>query len=304
MTIRKEQTKSLIWTEDREFKQRGVNFLNNVGFANEKFSAGSKDEFKSLIETDKTIRQVLIDASSDFIRTKLDDSLDLITKICKISSLRVLVFCEVDDVEGLVEKFKDIDRIFLARLPFDKKSFNEAYHGTLKGSKSPSANLAKRESPQGKSLEKKKSISAFEASAHVKETIVLINELDKNKEDLETLGKIGQLFNGLIGAFAFYGERGGWFQLKQLAEYIDDIARTYLDSDPKPVSAAHFKLLLASAKASFMLLQDLRNSAEADKAKVDQAEQVIKDLKNSSGIRKRKTISQQDVDTLIGDAAS
>lgn len=304
MTVRKEQSKSIIVTTDKEFKQKTVNFLNNIGFPAEKFTVDSASELFSKADLDHTVRNIVIDAQNCFPRD--EDMAKKLAHYGKKPRFKILVYAEPETVEELEKDatFSPCTNLFFAKLPFDKRAFNDAFHGAISGSKFPSSNLQKRRAPTGKVDDgTPKNLSAFEASAHVKDTIGMINELAKDKQEFKTVSLIGQRFNGLIGTFAFYGDKPGWKELRQIGQQIDCIARTYQLGDKGPVADKHFELLVNLAKSAFIILQDLRNAKEPQKAELEKATAMTNLVDKDPDIINKTALDQESIDSLLTTAS-
>ena len=301
MTIRKEHSKSIILTTDKEFKQRAVNFLNNIGFPAEKHYMQSVEEMLTKLGADQTVRNILVDADNCLPDKK--ENVKVLLELGKKPKYKILVYGEEATMEAISpteEQLKESRNIAFAVLPFDKRRFNDCFHGSLGGSKFPTVTLSKRNAPRGKLDEgKPKSLSAFEASAHVKDTISLINEVKKAKNDYDKIGQIGQRFNGLVGSFAFYGKKPGWYQLTQLAQQIDEICFTYQDGDIEAMTDPHYNLMVDAAKFSFMLLQHFRNGQLPPEDSIKQAQECADKCAADKDVKRKEKIDQNEVDSLL-----
>lgn len=321
VVTRKSEIESLILTADREFKYRAVNFLNNIAFNSEKVTVSSIADAKSTLEKNPRVLNVIIDG--ELFASNIDT---YFTEGVKTLFTRQDVIGIMYLSEKLFKDFKhhnhNLPNLVVDRLPFDKRVFTEVFHkrSSLKDvssaktgqeappSKNPFARLenvtatSNQEDAAAKS-KKSVSVSAFEASEHVRDTISMINIIGKNREAFEQMKVVGQKFNGVVGAFAFFPNLSGYTELSHLGHIIDRISRHYDEMTKKEkISDEHFNLLLDAAKCSFLLLMALREQKPVPAEFTDTEKKIMERFK-ASGIEDAKKVSQSEIDELLKGAS-
>ena len=290
--LRKEQIKSIILCTDREFKRRSISFLINSAFAGEKFSAEKIMGALEILDRDHDVENFIFDATA----TKTEDlskDLDIFQSRLKNSDLRILIYLD----EKLQAKDKDLVLKILPKAhvfftPAVQAHFNKAFHGGRTIPPPP---------PGSEGSEKPvAALNLVETSAHIKETVELLNSVAKDKTRLDIVLQIGQKFNGIIGAFAFFAQKNGYSQVKQLASMIDDIARTYQNQvDGAEISEEHWQLLKECAKCLYMILKNLRENVGISAKQVELAAGLLAIYQKDDSILKRQSQSQADIDQLL-----
>ncbi len=290
--LRKEQIKSILLCKDREFKRKTIAFLNNSAFAAEKFAVEEMSDALEILERDLDIENFVFDASP-FNIEDLRKLLDLYQRRSKNPDVRVLVYLD----EAYQSKDKDLITQFIPKaqiffLPPAQIHFNKTFHGGRAIPDPPAGN-----EPQDKSAP---ALTLIETSSHIKDTVDLLNSVSKDKSRLDILKQIGQKFNGIIGTFSFFVQKGGYGKVKDLATIIDDISRTYEESeDSKELTDKHWQLLMESAKALYLILKDLRENRQITASYLEKANGLIAIYQKDTDIRKRASQSQEEVDRII-----
>ncbi|HYX36464.1 MAG TPA: hypothetical protein VE954_25435 [Oligoflexus sp.] len=296
--LRKEQIKSILLCKDRDFKRKAVGHLNNSAFAAEKFVVEHMADALEILDRDLDIENFIVDASphtSDDIKQMLD----LYQRRTKNPDVRFLFYLD----EAYQSKEKDVILQVLPRaqvffLPPQQNHFNKAFHGGRAIPDPPAPSASEQAAKEGPAL------TLIETSSHIKETVELLNSVSKDRSRLDILKQIGQRFNGIIGTFAFFVGKPGYGKVKDLATIIDDVSRTYEDSeDHKDLTEKHWQLLMESAKTLYLILKDLRENRPLTTAYVDKANSLIALYQKDGDIRKRSSQTQDEVDRIVDVAA-
>jgi hypothetical protein len=303
--LRKEHIKSIIVTKDREFKRKAITFLNGSAFAAEKFTVEELSEGLSIIDRDLDCMNLVFDATP--LNTEdLKKQLNLYQTRCKVPELRVLVYLD----ESYQAKDKDLISKTLPRaqaffMPMAQSHFNKVFHGQKvipdppKGLPVPAPEEEAAESSPKRAS--KPSLTLIETSAHIKETVDMLNAVSKDKSRIETVRMIGQKFNGLIGAFAFFGHSTGYPKLRELAVIIDDISRTYRVDETLKITEDHWEMMMESAKCLYLILKDMREGRPPAPAYIRKADSLISMYKVADDIDKREAQTQEEIDQLIAE---
>jgi len=296
--LRKEQMKSILLCKDREFKRKAVGHLNNSAFAAEKFVVEEMSSALEILERDLDVENFIIDASP-MASEELKKILDLYQRRSKNPEVRFLIYLD----EAYQSKEKEVILQFLPKaqvffLPPQQNHFNKAFHGGRVIPDPPAPSAAEQAAKEGPVL------TLIETSAHIKETVDLLNSVSKDRSRLDILKQIGQRFNGIIGTFAFFTHKPGYVKVKDLATIIDDISRTYEDSeDHKDLTEKHWQLLMESAKTLYLILKDLRENRPLTAGYVEKANALIALYQKDGDIRKRSSQTQDEVDRIVDVAA-
>jgi hypothetical protein len=290
--------KSILLCKDRDFKRKAVGHLNNSAFAAEKFVVEKMSDAVEILDRDLDVENFVIDASS-FSSNEIKDMFDLYECRSKNPELRFLIYLD----ETYQSKEKDVILQTLPKanvffLPPAQNHFNKAFHGGRTIPDPPAPTAAEQVAKEGPAL------TLIETSAHIKETVELLNSVTKDRSRLDILKQIGQRFNGIIGTFSFFLNKPGYAKVKDLATIIDDISRTYEDSDDhNALTDKHWQLLMESAKTLYLILKDLRENRPLTPALVEKANALIAIYSKDTYMRKRSSQSQDEVDRIVDVAA-
>lgn len=310
MLIKKSQFESLILCKDRDFKHRAVNFLNNIAFNAEKQSVENIQEAKALIETNPRILNVIIDGT-DFKQLLDGGGLKDLQAMCQKPELMAAMYVPEAD-QAYTKKEHGISNFFCFVLPFEKNQFNLVFHSrgaqkgdggssplsVFQGAKKPAASQVK---PQESESSAKKNVIAFETSGHLKSSLAMLNIVEKNREALDQVQKVGQIFNGLVGALAYFGNKAGYKQLRNLAIMIDEVSRCYDDKKSQKISDDHFKLFYQGSINSFKILQHLREEKEVEASLIESSEALFSTFSSMEEFKDKHTCDQDEIDKLLGD---
>ncbi|WP_141733002.1 hypothetical protein [Oligoflexus tunisiensis] len=286
--------KSILLCKDRDFKRKAVGHLNNSAFAAEKFVVEKMGDALEILERDLDVENFVIDASP-MSSEEIKSMLELYQRRAKNPEVRFLIYLdevyqskEKDVILGLLPKAQ----VFC--LPLAQNHFNKAFHGGRVIPEPPPPSPPEQASKDGPAL------ALIETSAHIKETVELLNSVSKDRSRLDILKQIGQRFNGIIGTFSFFVGKPGYAKVKDLATIIDDISRTYEDSeDHNALTEKHWQLLMESAKTLYLILKDLRENRPITTSYGDKATTLIALYKKDGDIRKRSSQSQDEVDRIV-----
>jgi hypothetical protein len=292
--------KSILLCKDRDFKRKAVGHLNNSAFAAEKFVVEKMSDAVEILDRDLDVENFVVDASpmsSDEIKAMLE----LYQRRSKNPEVRFLVYLD----EAYQSKEKDVILGILPKaqvffLPPAQNHFNKAFHGGRIIPDAPPPTPSEQASKEGPVL------TLIETSAHIKETVELLNSVSKDRSRLDILKQIGQRFNGIIGTFSFFITKPGYAKVKDLATIIDDISRTYEDledHDHEALTEKHWQLLMESAKTLYLILKDLRENRPLTQVYVEKANALIALYQKDTDIRKRSSQTQDEVDRIVDVAA-
>jgi len=308
--LRKEQVKSIIVTKDREFKRKAIAFLNGSAFAAEKFSVEKMNDGIDVLERDGDCVNIVFDGcglASEDLRNQLES----FAKRCKNNEARLMVY--LDENSQHSEKdiaLKMVPHAHIFFMPMAQVHFNKAFHGAklFPEVTGPTANQqagAPREAEShGKDQKEsggssKASLTLIETSAHIKETVDMLNAVSKDKARIDTVRTIGQRFNGLIGAFSFFGNAAGYPKLRDLSTIIDDISRTYREDHSLIITDDHWNLMMESAKTLYLILKDMRDNKPVTATHIAAADEIWARYLVATDIVKRASQSQDEIDALI-----
>jgi hypothetical protein len=314
MAVSNEKAKSVILTANRDFRATAVNMLNNLAFVSEKLTANSIDEIRVQVARDRTLVNIIIDAAgmSDpefgHLVEKWDD-------ILKGKEARALIFYQ-ESQKALMEKHNAVTSTWahstIKLLPQAKPHYVECFYSARKqGSAAfpgaqvvkPAEATVKQTPPPTPNAQPQKNISFFEASGHVRDTIESLNKIIKDRSAVADLVKVGQRFNGIIGGFAFFGDKPGYRELVQLADWIDNVAREYAIPDQrKEATEQHVNFVMDAAKCSYLMLKELRETekiTDDSKGKFNLCKSAFDQIND---IKKKSKNAQVDVDQLLEEA--
>ncbi|NRA64823.1 MAG: hypothetical protein HRU19_10105 [Pseudobacteriovorax sp.] len=293
---RKERIKSVIVCKDREFKAKSVILLNGAAFPADKYSVERPEEALNHIDNDETVMNVVFEGSM-YSAHDLEENLKKFAPLNEKEDVNFL--CYVGESESAdMEKWSGlIPRGVFTTFPLKQSDFNRAFHGK-KAARKPSITH-----PDFKEAEKTPrrtgSLSAVEASQHLKETVDYINQIAKDAQNKAAMVHIGQRFNGLVGAFHYFGSKEGYSELRQLAECIDAVSRTYEHDDVTEVDPEHFSFIKRAAVSSYKYLQHLREQKDISDVLKAESKGIISEFHLLKGVAELEKIDQNTVDQLI-----
>lgn len=280
--------------------------MNNIAFNAEKISVDNVAEALAHVEQNPKILNLVIDGKEFY--SLLDTYSEELKKLCGKSELIALMFVEKAVPEETIAGL-ELSNLYVKKLPFEKGHFNEAFHnrggkggasGVFPGLQEVTKPGANQSGPGSTNATgPKKNITAFEATAHVRDTIAMLTIIDKNRGALEQLNKIGQIFNGLVGAFAYFEKKGGFQELKHLAIIVDEISRYSDKNDKDNISDDHYDLLYNSVRTSFLILQALRDNQTPKAELLEKAKQLNEVYMKTDELEKRDKIDQGEIDKLL-----
>lgn len=298
--IKKSQMLTLILCQDRDFKHRAVNFMNNIAFQAEKISVETLEEAKEMLEKNPLMLNLIIDGQ--IIGEQLNDHFQEIAQLCQKPGLMAMLYLNDKQMTDFKHQNHGISNLVVKTLPFLKPDFNDVFHN-----RSEQSSKALESSSQG-SVNKtssapttpKKSLTVFEASQHVKETVEHINAISLDRSNIQAVLQVGQRFNGMMGAFSFLQSKVGMAELKRLAEVIDGIAKTYESNPKESISENHFQLLLNAAKCAFKILMQLRDDpTKLSEDLIADEHKIFELFGQDKELVKRDSQSQSQVDDLL-----
>ena len=296
--LKKDKITSVIICESRPFKAKAVNYIHGAAYPAEKKTVDNMKDAITIINGDKFCHILVIDATN-FKDEDLMDGLKKLRIKNKNEELRLLLYLDeakLGDKETYEKLFK---RTSLASFPIKQQDFNRAFH-QRKPKIDPNATPKKKE--KAKEPEANSSHSAtslIETSNHIKDTIDMINSLVKDRSNFELLADISQRFNGLIGAFRFFGGKEGYPLLGHLAEIIDTVGRSYEESDAKEIETEHFQLIVDAARCSYLILKDMREGRGVIPKRLKQHQDLSKAFSSLSNIKFKENFNQSEVDQLL-----
>lgn len=297
--LTKERVKSIIVCKDREFKAKAVQLLNGAAFPSEKYTVNSISDATDRANHDRTVLNLVIDGSM-FSPDSLEEALQELERLNTNDQLNLL--CILDEAQQEVkERYSEIfSRTFLEHFPLSQAHFNRAFHSKKSTRQSnimhpPLENLEQVATVQPKAP----ALSIIETSKHLKDTIEMINQLKKDPSNIESALHIGQRFNGLIGAFHFFGSKEGFPKLRELAEMIDTVCRSYESQQHSLVEEEHLNFITEAAKCSYLILKDLRNGSAITSDQLLEHIKLVDQFKQLGNIRRRQNEDQQSVDKII-----
>lgn len=286
MSIRNEKVRSLIICKDKDFKRRSMNILIEVALPAEKFHTEKIFDAKSKFMQDKQIGVIIINASDDTVLS-FCAWMDELAPVINPRKPKVIVYYSKEQKEELQEKMKNYPLCTFFEHPVKKADFNHVI------------NPIQGETPKGKERKPELNKNFVEASAHVKVTIDLLNELIKDRKNLEAVRHTGQRFNGLFGTFAFGKDSSGYKELYVLSQIVDDVCRHYEGDEHSEISEEHFNLLVSAAKCTYYMLKELRENRPLNESHVEVFDKVVATFEKHPEIKRRDSKSQDEVDDLL-----
>ncbi len=297
--LTKERVKSVIVCKDREFKAKAVHLLNGAAFPSEKYTVATLEHALDYINSDRTILNLVIDGSM-FSPDALENTLQELER--SNCNEQVNLLCMLDDAQiKEEERFEKIFcRTFLEHFPMLQSHYNRAFHSKKTTRQSNILHPPLEHQEEEIRQNKPPSLSIIETSKHLKDTVDMINQLHKSRTYLESIRDIGQRFNGLIGAFHFFGSKKGFPKLRELAEMIDSVCRSYQPgSSAQEVSSEHLTFITEAAKCSYLILKDLRDGSTITDEHMQQHQKLADAFSKLKDVKIRNNEDQQSVDDII-----
>lgn len=284
----REKIRSVILTEDAEFRNKSIAMLNNIAFAAEKTVAKRVEDARALL-IDEAYGNLIIDATDRLIPHGLLNDASLIELIKTRRNLFTLIYVKPDEQSELVKH--DLVRaanVKLAEIAIDRKHFMEIFH----------TRRAARGRPRPV-VDPELKATAQDAALHLKSVVDKINGIAANKARIDLLADVGQRYNGIMGTFAFFKGTPGAAELAEVGTMVDAIARTYAGSDGTTLSESHFELLAACCRSTLPLL---RMIALAEPM-TDETKRLFAWARNAysvdKSLKKRQAIAQTTIDQAM-----
>lgn len=305
MTIYKDKMKNVVLSLDRGFRTQASRLFGDAGFPGEKIFVGNASEATAILRFDRLALNICV--SPDNLETPA--YLEILANINTVvagSSILTLAYFRLDQARELNEVKAGLPYLNLRLLPIKRADFISVFRSlrgiSVEGFRPPEIQSGgKFEGPdRQKKLAKEGSVlSFFEATKHLRESIDAVNELHKDSGHLDLLHRIGQRFNGLVGAYCFFQNQAGFKELFHLSVVVDDISRHYDGTSATAMDPQHLNLLTDAVRAAFVILKRLRDGLDPEPAQTEEAMRIFESFQNDSTITKRERSSQDEVEALL-----
>jgi|GEM_PF-2403639 len=317
MALANERMKCVIMTSNRDFRQAAINMFNGIGYPAEKLPASSFDEIRIMLQRDRTVANILIDANI----MSAPEFGHFVTKwgeIMEGKEARCLIIYD-EQMKPTIEKHAETTAKWAAHTllfqgPATKPHYVNTFFNLRKQSPFPGVSQPAAAAPTPPPAQAKpapppppkqdpKLAPFFEASGHVRETIESLNAIMKNPADRPALQKVGQRFNGIIGAFKFWGDKAGFSELVKLSDAIDTVARNYPTTSTDPIKKPHLEFVLTAAKCCLIILKELRETQTISASSKEEFTKVNAVFTGFSDLKLKEQQSQADIDSLLDSAS-
>lgn len=298
--LNQSKIRSIFLTTDRDFRAFGIQLLNECGYTGDKVFGFSIQDLDKILKTEKDCGNIVLNGREQ-VGKELVGYCERMHQLLGLgTTMQVLVMFEPSSQAAFIGDIKD--RFFeynFKPLPIEKKYYLETFY-----SRNPDyqAFMTKRAKRLAELTGPVKPTAAtqtfFEASAHVKETIELINKLASDYGQTKLVLDIGQRFNGFFGAFSFLYGKEGFSELTDLARLIDNIAFTY-ETSGAMLTEEHFKMLHQAAKGAFLVLKDLREGKPIVAETKSLCAAVIAQGAKDPSLQRKAQADQAEVDALL-----
>ena len=287
----REKIRSVIVTEDSEFRMKSVSMLNNIAFAAEKVVCASCHEAVKIIEGDPLVGNIVFDATSTASATALKANAAIKNLLTTRRDLFALVYVAAGQKSSLEgSELSHMRHVMLAPMMIDRKHFMEIFY-TRRAASSTKAATPK--------IDETLKLAAQDAAQHLKDAVEWINGLAADHKRLDLLALVGQRFNGLMGTFQFFAGTAAARDLAEIGTFIDAITRTYEKSPVKEITPEHFELLVTAFKCTLPLIRML---ALGDPVKDETSRQLAwarTVFQRDKLLKKREGLKQQNVDNVL-----
>lgn len=286
----REKIRSLILTEDAEFRMKSIAMLNNIAFAAEKFVVHTMHEALTTLTNDPAIGNLIIDASSLTVAHALviDERAKAFFREKK--GLHVLIYTATGQGGAITEsELVKMATFKLVELPIDRKHFMDVFHTRR------STPIIQRAKPK---VDPEVRMTAQDAAAHLKSVVEQVNQIAADPSRLEMLADVGQRYNGIMGTFAFFPNVAGATELAQVGTVVDSIARTY----PKPpgrLTPEHFELLVACCKVTLPLIRTIALAEPVPEVTTRLMSWILTSYGVDKSLVKRQAIAQTAIDQAM-----
>jgi hypothetical protein len=290
----REKIRSVILTEDNEFRSRSVTMLNNIAFAADKHVARTATEAAMMIENDQAVGNVIFDASSSMHATALMANATLKNLLKGRKDTFVLIY--VPAAGGTAIETSDWSKMInvsIQPLPIDRKHFMEMFH-TRRQRSSPKNPLV------AVKVDETVKIAAQDAAQHLKGVVDHVNTIAGDAGRIDLLSEVGQRYNGIMGTFQFFPNAAGAKELAELGTYVDSLTRTYEKGPANAeLSASHLELLITCFKCTLPLIRTLAlGDSIADDVK-RQLAWARNAFDRDNTLKKREGLKQAQIDQAL-----
>jgi hypothetical protein len=306
MTVHKDKIKNVVLSVDRGFRAEVSRLYGDAGFPGEKVFVASSSEATSVLKFD---RQALnICTSPDNLETPA--YLEILANINNAiagTTVLALAYMRLDQAREMSEIRAGLPYLNLRLLPVKRSDFIAVFRSMrgmgMDGFRPPEIQndrQSERKEAQRKSAKEGTILSFFEATKHLRESVDAVNELHKAPDSLDLLLRVGQRFNGLVGAYCFLQNQPGFKELFHLSVVVDDISRNYRpQSERSSVDPIHLALVTKAVRCAFMILKKLRDGVEPDPLQTEEAMEIFETYLADSTISKRVLVNQDEVEQLM-----
>jgi hypothetical protein len=283
MSIQAQRARSILLCIDKEFKMRATTALLDSAVAGEKYQVEKLFEARDKFLEDDRIGIVIFNGD-DYPLRDFFSILKVFEELYQTRKCYFIVYYGEDLKKEVITNKNNFPHCHFFEHPASKKDINSII------------NPIKSVSFQKKNLNEQ----FLEATLHLKETVEDLQQLINDRRDIERLYHIGQRFNGLIGAYSFFKTYAGYRELMEAATIIDEITRHYLpEKKREEITEPHFKLLLETAKLSYLMLKELRENRPLTTDQTKALAAIKEQYAAFTEIQRRSQMAQSEVDELL-----
>jgi hypothetical protein len=292
---RRELFRSIVLTDNAEFKQKAIAMLNNIAFVAEKLQAADVADLVQRVTTDELVRNVVIDARSPEVARRLVTSEPFANAMRSTRDLFALIYVNASQLPAIeAAGLGKLRGLRIAELPMDRAHFMDVFY-TRRTAASQKAAV-----PKKAAVSEEMRAAAREAGEHLKTALEQINGIAADPTKLDYLAVIGQRFNGMMGTFAFFASTPGAKELAEIGRIIDGIARSYAKAPRPVVDSEHLQLLLGCCRATLPLLRAVAFGEAVPPATARELKLWTASFEGDSSLLKRQAVSQSRIDSAIG----
>lgn len=293
---RRERFRSVVLTDNADFKQKAIAILNNIAFVAEKLAATDVADLVQRVTTDELARNLVIDARSAEVARCLVTSEPFADAMRSTRDLFALIYVNAPQLPAIdASGIGKLRGLRVAELPLDRAHFMDVFHARRAAANQKAVTSSK---PAAVSEEMRE--AAREAGEHLKTALEQINGIAKDPSKLDYLAVIGQRYNGMMGTFAFFASTPGAKELAEIGRIVDGVARTYAKTPKSVVASEHLKLLIGCCRATLPLLRAVAFGEDVPEATAREVKLWSATFEGDSSLLKRQAVSQARIDAAIG----
>ncbi len=138
-----------------------------------------------------------------------------------------------------------------------------------------------------------------DASRQIQKAIPYLHSINTDPDDCDSIQKLGQLYNGIIGTFTFSEDTEIFYKLKEISELINNVTCIYLDEKFSVISSKHIEFLNLAVNLSVEIINLFAEKEELDTNIRSNYSHCIEEYSKLDDVYEKENLNQDEIDKLL-----